>query len=61
MTFTLNHSRLHASTKMLAIMTVMPKELEDLVSATGPMMTIQRVAMRDFYLGETSGQPCEWC
>jgi len=58
MTFTVDHSQQKKSTKRLAIMAAMPKELEGLVSAMGPSMTIQSVAMRDFYLGEISGQPC---
>jgi len=39
-------------------MAAMPKELEGLVLAMGPSITIQRVAMRDFYLGQIAGQPC---
>jgi len=39
-------------------MAAMPKELEGLVLAMGPSMSVQRIAMRDFYLGEIAGQPC---
>jgi len=39
-------------------MAAMPKELEGLVGAMGPSMTVQQVAMRDFYLGDIAGQPC---
>lgn len=44
--------------KRLAIMAAMPKELDGLVLAMGSSISVQRVAMRDFYLGEIAGQPC---
>jgi len=52
------HLKYEASTKRLAIMAAMPEELEGLVAAMGPSMSVQSVAMRDFYLGEIAGQPC---
>ncbi|CAM4051045.1 adenosylhomocysteine nucleosidase [Bordetella tumbae] len=45
-------------TERLAIMAAVPKELEGLVLAMGSSMSVQKVAMRDFYLGEIAGQPC---
>jgi len=47
-----------ASPGRLAIMAALPKELEGLAQAMGPTVTVQTVAMRDFYLGEIAGQPC---
>lgn len=47
-----------ASPARLAIMAALPKELEGLAQAMGPTVTVQTVAMRDFYLGEIAGQPC---
>ena len=44
--------------KRLAIMAAMPKELEGLVSQMGDSVSITRIAMRDFYLGEIAECPC---
>lgn len=53
-----NRLKQETSTERLAIMAAMPKELEGLVLAMGPSISVQSVAMRDFYLGEIAGQPC---
>lgn len=45
-------------TNRLAIMAAMPKELDGLVAAMGTSMSVTRVAMRDFYIGEIAGCPC---
>jgi adenosylhomocysteine nucleosidase len=39
-------------------MAAMPKELDGLVTAMGDSVTITRIAMRDFYIGEIAGCPC---
>ncbi|MVW72769.1 5'-methylthioadenosine/adenosylhomocysteine nucleosidase [Bordetella sp. 15P40C-2] len=39
-------------------MAAMPKELEGLVTAMGDSVSITRIAMRDFYVGEIAGCPC---
>ena len=39
-------------------MAAMPKEVDGLVAAMGDSVSITRLAMRDFYLGEIAGCPC---
>ncbi|MBO1114107.1 5'-methylthioadenosine/adenosylhomocysteine nucleosidase [Bordetella petrii] len=58
MIFTDNVPKQQAPAERLAIMAAMPKELEGLVLAMGPSISVQTVAMRDFYLGNIAGRPC---